>query len=99
MVRIQGAVEVRCTLDSGGSVTSGEVLSGPQLLREPARQNALQWKFQRVPKETSGNSVILKYVFLLEGEPPQDRTNTTFVFELPNRIQIVAPPVFVSHAP
>jgi TonB family protein len=94
--RIYGTVEVKCTLDSSGAVTVAEALSGPKLLMEPARQNALQWKFERVSKKTSGNSAILRYAFLLEGEP-QDRTKTTFVFELPDRIQIVAPPVFVDH--
>lgn len=39
--RIQGAVEVRCTLDSNGSVIAAEALSGPLTLREAARQNAL----------------------------------------------------------
>ena len=93
--RIYGTVEVKCTLDSSGAVTVAEALSGPKLLKEPARQNALQWRFERVSKKTPGNSVILRYAFLLEGEP-QDRTKTTFVFELPDKIQIVAPPQFVN---
>lgn len=95
MARIQGTVEVRCTLNSTGSVTAPEILSGPQLLREPVRENALQWKFERVSKDAQGNSVTLKYVFLVEGEP-QDRTKTTFVFEFPDKVQIVAPPEFVN---
>ena len=60
------------------------------MLGKAASENALQWKFQPVSKEGRGNSVTLKYVFLLEGTP-QDATNSTFVFELPNRVQIVAP--------
>jgi hypothetical protein len=77
-------------LDSSGTVTAAEAISGHKLLREPARENALHWKFERVSKETQGASVVLKYAFLLEGEP-QDAKTTTFVFELPNRIQVVAP--------
>lgn len=88
--RIYGTVEIRCQLDSRGAVTVAEALSGPKLLKEPARLNALQWRFQRVSKEEPGKSAILRYVFLLEGEP-QDRTKTTFVLELPDKIQIVAP--------
>ena len=89
-------MQVRCTLDSGGAVTAAEVLSGHKLLREAARENELQWKFVRVSKEASaGNSVTLKYFFLVEGQP-QDRARTTFVFELPDKIQIVAPPTFVN---
>jgi TonB family protein len=95
--RIQGTVEVRCTVDSNGRVASAEVLSGPGELREPARRNALQWKFQPASKDP-GNFITLNYVFLLEGEL-QDRKNTTFVFELPNRIQIVAPISFITGAP
>jgi hypothetical protein len=95
---IQGTVEVRCTLDSNGKAASAEVLSGTRELREPARQNALQWKFQRTSKDEPGNSMTLHYVFLLEGEP-QDRKNTIFVFELPNRVQVVAPISFITGAP
>jgi TonB family protein len=96
LARIQGTVEVKCTLDSGGSVTVCEALSRHRLLQEPARLNALQWKFQRVSKEAQGNSVLLKYDFLLDGN---DGTKTTFVFELPNRIQIVAPAQLIVGAP
>jgi TonB family protein len=97
--RIQGTVEVRCTLDSNGKVAApAEVLSWPRELRDPARRNALQWKFQRTSKEAQGNSITLNYVFLLEGEP-QNRKNTTFVFELPNRVQVVALMSFITDAP
>ena len=84
LARVQGTVEVKCTLDANGTVTSAEALSGPQLLQEPARRNALQWKFQPASKEVRGNSATLMYVFLLEGKP-QDAPSSTFVFEMPNR--------------
>jgi TonB family protein len=87
---VQGSVEVECTLDSSGNVTAAKMISGPAMLGKPACENALQWKFQPVSKEVRGNSVTLRYVFLLEGKP-QEATNSTFVFEMPNRIQIVAP--------
>jgi len=90
MARVQGTVEVKCTLDSSGNVTAAEMISGNALLGKPASENALQWKFQPVSKEVRGNSVILRYVFLFDGSP-QEATNSTFVFEMPNRIQIVAP--------
>ena len=66
--RIQGVVEVKCTLDSNGNVTAADVISGHKLLTGPARENALRWRFERVSKEGQGSSVILKYAFLLEGE-------------------------------
>jgi TonB family protein len=90
LARVQGTVEVKCTLDSSGNVTAAEMISGNALLGKPASDNALKWKFQPVSKEVPGNSVTLRYVFLLEGTP-QDATNSTFVFEMPNRIQMVAP--------
>lgn len=98
LARIQGTVEVRCTLGSSGGVTTVEVLSGHRLLQEPARQNALQWKFQRVSKDTAGNSVNLRYEFLLDGKW-QDDSKTTFVFELPDKVQIVAPVPIIVGAP
>jgi hypothetical protein len=59
------------------------------MLGKATRENALQWKFQPASKEVPGNSATLTYVFLLEGKP-QDAINSTFVFEMPNRVQIVA---------
>jgi hypothetical protein len=49
-------------------------------------------------KEVQDNSVTLKYDFLLDGKL-QDGIKTTFVFELPNRIQIVAPVEYIRGAP
>ena len=90
LARVQGTVEVRCTLDSSGNVTAAEMISGNAMLGKAASENALQWRFQPVSNAAHGNSATLTYVFLLEGKP-QDATNSTFVFEMPNRIQIVAP--------
>jgi TonB family protein len=96
--RIQGTVEVRCTLDSDGNVIAAVGISGHEALREPARENALRWKFERASQKTQGASVILRYAFLLQGEP-QDGRKSTFVFELPNKVQVVAPVHWVSGAP
>jgi TonB family protein len=90
LARVQGTIEVKCTLDSSGNVTAAEMVSGNAMLGKTARDNALQWKFQPVSREVRGNFVTLIYVFLLEGKP-QDAANSTFVFELPNIVQIVAP--------
>ena len=98
LARIEGTVEVKCTVDSSGTVTAAEALSGHRLLQEPARQNALQWKFQRGSTGVAGNSVTLRYDFLLDGKL-QDDTRTAFVFEVPNRIQIIAPVEYIRGAP
>jgi TonB family protein len=77
--RIQGTVEVKCTLDSNGNVIAAESLTGPLKLREAARRNALQWKFQRTSKDVRDNFATLSYSFQLEGKP-QDRKSATFIF-------------------
>ncbi|MGI8744763.1 MAG: energy transducer TonB [Bryobacteraceae bacterium] len=87
--RIFGDVEVKCFLDANGLVLRAEVVSGHPLLKEQARQNALLWKFLRIAAQSS-NTVNLKYLYRLGGEP-QDRGHTVFVVDLPNTIQIVAP--------
>jgi len=89
--RISGDVVIRCFLSSAGSVVKAEVLSGHPILKEQARENALLWKFQRTASTQEGtDSVTLKYQYRLEGEP-QHRGRTSFLVDLPNVIQIVAP--------
>lgn len=89
--QIQGTVEIRCVLDSSGSVTAANVLSGHELLRKAAQENALQWKFKRFSEKGSDQYFDLKYVFLLEGEH-HDAFQATFIFEPPDVAKIVAPP-------
>lgn len=96
--RIQGTVDVKCTLDSTGNVITAEALSGPRELREAARQNALEWKFQRASNDTKENSFTLTYRFLLEGKPQYPKSDS-FVFDLPNRVQMVARIFFVGGSP
>ena len=45
---IHGMVEVLITLDPQGSVAKAEALTGPQVLRKPAVDAVLQWKFRPV---------------------------------------------------
>jgi hypothetical protein len=88
--RIYGDVEIRCYLDADGAVTRTEALKGHPLLAEPARQNAMLWKFQRTGSLGENKTITLKYQYRLEGEP-QDRAHTVFLVDLPNMIQIIAP--------
>lgn len=89
--QIAGEVEIKCFLDSNGSVTRADAVTGHPLLKEQARQNALLWKFQRASTPGENNTVTLKYLYRIEGEP-QDRDRTVFVVDLPNTIQIIASP-------
>lgn len=95
--RVHGDVKVKCTLDANGRVVNATVLSGHPLLKEQARQNALLWKFKSSSPQVS-NSVTLTYQYRLEGELQDlSRTNahTVFIVDLPNTIQIIAPPNWV----
>jgi len=91
IARVTGSVAVQCTLDPAGKVTSAEVLSGPPMLRKPATENALQWTFRLVTKDAFIHSLILIYVFVLEGEQ-QVQANTTFTFEGPSTVRVTAAP-------
>jgi len=96
--RIYGDVQVKCFLDTDGSVLRAEVLSGHPLLREQARKNAILWKFRRTGSQES-NTVTLNYQYRLEGElQDQARTgaHTVFFVDLPNTIQIIAPVAWVN---
>ena len=86
---IQGDVEVRCFLDTDGSVTRAEAVRGHPLLKEQARQNALLWKFHRTSKGES-NVVTLNYVYRLEVRQ-KDGGRTAFLVDLPNAITVIAP--------
>src|SRR5262249_10526273 len=43
--QIQGRVEIKCEIDSHGSVVGTKVLAGHPLLLGMAEENLLQWKF------------------------------------------------------
>ena len=96
--RISGDVQVKCFLDTDGSVLRAEALSGHTLLREQARKNALLWKFHRTGSQ-AGNTLNLNYQYRLEGEL-QDQAHlgarTVFLVDLPNTIQIIAPAAYVN---
>lgn len=96
MARVSGDVVVKCVLDKDGSVMSAEVVSGPSLLKEQARTNALLWKFKRSPlaDATNDNSVTLIYQYRLDGERPDNRL-TSFSVDLPNTVHIIAPVAYV----
>jgi len=44
---VQGAVTLELTLDSAGNVADARAVSGPEQLRKPALESALQWHFTR----------------------------------------------------
>jgi TonB family protein len=93
-LRITGEVEIKCTLDSGGSVTKAEIVSGNQWLRDAARENALLWKFKFQGDAPQSNSVTLTYIFTIGDQAKRDN-HTDFLVDLPNTIRIITPQKFI----
>ncbi len=48
---IYGDVQLLLTLDAQGNVTEAEPLTGPKLLRQPAIDSAMKWKFRPVLRD------------------------------------------------
>ena len=90
IAHLTGDVEVLCFLNKDGSVAEAAA-TGPGILKDQARQNALLWKFHRTSpkKRTDGNSVTLTYRYRLEGGPAET-SQASFSVDLPNVVHVVA---------
>ena len=64
---IQGTVVVELTFAADGSVADARALSGPEELRRPALQSALQWHFAH---EAAGNKRQVTIAFQLPAGRP-----------------------------
>jgi hypothetical protein len=84
--RMQGQVEILCTINSDGSVASTKVIKTPwPLLADYAQENAKKWLFYKGSASTEQNTFLLKNAFQLEGEGT-DHPQNRFVFEYPNHV-------------
>ena len=67
--KVQGAVQVKVSVNENGEVVGAEVVSGPDLLRDAALEAAKQWQFK--PMVVGGNAVavqgVLTFNFNLQG--------------------------------
>jgi TonB family protein len=90
--RIQGPVELACTVGSEGVIVECTATSGHALLQQAAIQNVKKWLFRRQNcSDTDGGQVLLRYEFvLLEDHPVRTRPKVEFSFEFPNRVRIVS---------
>ena len=85
--KVQGQVEISCTIKPDGSVVSAEVIGTAQpLLSDYAKENAMKWLF--LDKNGSGQlgTFVLRYTFSFDGN--LGHFSSQFVFEYPNRISI-----------
>ena len=87
VVNIQGSVEVDIKISSTGQVLAASAISGHQLLRPAAEQNARRWKFS--PSSESERETRIRYEFVLE-EPRTYCPETIVVYELPTRVRVTA---------
>ena len=90
--RIQGLVELNCTIAETGEVVECQGISGHSLLQGIAIENAKKWRFLRKTTESSKTAdVLLRYEFILSKDPPvRRRPNVEFSFEYPNYARIVS---------
>ena len=99
--RIQGAVELACTVGNEGLIVECTESSGHPLLQQAAIENAKKWLFRRQNgRSTEGSRVLLHYEFvLLESKPVRTRPKVEFSFEFPNRVIIASEIPCADHVP
>jgi len=61
--KVSGAVLVDVEVDAEGIVAGANTISGPELLREAAREAALRWRFEPVKKGADTRSIRLTFIF------------------------------------
>ena len=84
--KIQGSVEVVCSIGPTGEVLDCTGKSGNPMLQSAAIENAKRWRFQHsaTPSE-NGGQIQLRYEFVLQGAPVRRRPKVEFSFDYPNR--------------
>ena len=61
--KVSGAVLVDVTVSADGKVADASVVSGPELLRPPAKKAALLWRFEPLKGSGESHSVRLTFIF------------------------------------
>jgi TonB family protein len=89
---VSGEVIVEVTLDADGKVTQALVVRGSPLLGRSARDNAQGWIFS---KPESPHTQRLIYDYKIDDASKNDTLPPKVTFDLPDRVTIVAPGVFV----
>ena len=92
MARAQGKVVLDIQILADGHVAHVNASGGPRLLQSHAMRNIRKWTFGNFPE---GSKFPIRhrivYVYRLEGEP-QSGNAPTYVFQLPDQLEIVANP-------
>jgi hypothetical protein len=89
--RIDGTIEVVCSVSSDGAVRHAFTKTGNEILAKAARENAGKLLFRRADSLRQGASserVLMKYTFRLGGSCAKSHCPTVFTFETPNLVII-----------
>jgi len=87
--QLTGNVDVDVEVDSDGKVRSASATGAHKLLNEALEKNVSEWTFS-----SSSQSARLKitFVYRLDGKKEVDQSPPIVLFDLPNRVEIVARP-------
>jgi TonB family protein len=83
--RSEGAVVVKATLDDHGQVIEATAISGSEHFVPDCLANAKKWRFEPNPQKT----VVLVYVFSLDGVCHDNQLSSHTVFHRPNLLSII----------
>jgi TonB family protein len=61
--KVSGAVLVDVIVNTNGKISDASVVSGPTLLRSPAKKAALLWRFEPLKGAGESRSVRLTFIF------------------------------------
>ena len=90
---IEGEVEVEVTIDSDGKVADALAVGGPNLLHRSSVESVRLWTFDRPPMAPFKESVFCDYK--LNAATKNAPSEVLVLFDLPNRVTIIATPELV----
>src|ERR1035441_7814251 len=89
MARLEGTVSLSATILSDGTVGKVTVLSGPEPLSTPAREDLSRWLFESCRSSDGACVVNVIFSFVLRGTcTDSPRCPTEFQVDLPNRVLV-----------
>lgn len=89
MAHLQSEVKLRARISSDGTVDGIVVISGPEPLATPARQDIAKWHFSGCLSSVADCTIEIDFSFVLEGTcSDSPRCATDFQVDLPNKVLV-----------
>ena len=89
MARLQGGVKLRIRISPDGTANQIDVVSGPEPLATPARQNIAKWRFSSCTSTATVCTIEIDFSFVLDGTCSDlPRCPTDFQVDLPNKVVV-----------